>query len=123
MPIRIYQINEETRTCQVIYGDEVGHIEYKLAAYTPELEDRVQTDIESNRPSGAMAEALAGLLVSWDVLGDDGDPLPIDRPTLRSLPARFLTAIFEAIKADQEPEVDDRKNSGATLPRRANKGA
>ena len=57
-------------------------------------------------------DVLAKLLVSWDVLGDDGQPLPVSTQMLEQFPLSFINAIVGAILTDGLPNPQ----SGEDLP-------
>ena len=56
-------------------------------------------------------EEVDGLLVEWDLM--DGDqPVPIRADSLKQLPLEFVSALLEAIKADNNPSSEEGKRSG-----------
>lgn len=63
-------------------------------------------------------ECLVDVLVSWDVLGDDGEPVPISYETLDDLPAAFVAAIAEAILLDGIVDPQRSETSSDSLPRK-----
>ncbi len=122
MPITLDNLKQDRRTCTVEYGGETASLTYRPSGYTPEVEDRFQTFIESSRSANGFAGFLANILVEWDVLDDNGKMFPITLEDLRTLPARFLTSVVNAITADmREEREENRKNSAAGLPRGASR--
>lgn len=124
MPIRLADLENDERTCEVEYEGETGNITYRPSLYTPALEDEYQTSMETNRPTGAMCKMLAKILVAWEVLDEEGEPIAIEFEVLRQLPGRFITVMMNAITSDilasRDKEV--RKNSGGGSRRRASRG-
>lgn len=122
MSIRVKDLLNDERTLVVDTKAGKLTIAYQPSLYTADLEDRVMSQLELRRPHGSLAESLVTLLKDWDVLGEDGETLPIDLETLRGLPGELLTLIQTEINADMNPKPDERKNSGAGS-RRAAKSA
>lgn len=123
MPITLDNLKKDVRTCTVEYNGETAQVTYRPSGYTPEVEDRFQTYVQSSRSSNGFAEFLAGILISWDLLDDNGKEFPIELEDLRTLPGRFLTIVVNAITADmQEANDENRKNSGAGSLRAVSKG-
>lgn len=118
MSIRICDLEKDERTCQVTFEGESAEVRYRPSAYTPAVEDALQSAIETNRPSGGVAKLLAGILIEWEVLDDEGKCLPTDAETLALLPSRFLFAVINVITADMGAEKEDRKNLGGGSFRR-----
>lgn len=59
---------------------------------------------------------LAGLLVAWDVLDDDGQPLPVTVEWLEKMPTSFINAVSTAMLMDGLPNPRKGKDLPATLP-------
>lgn len=49
-------------------------------------------------------ENLSKLLAGWDVLDDDGKPIPTDLETLRTLPDEFLGFVFGQLLSENEAD-------------------
>ena len=103
MPIRIGQISHDLRTVTVSFAGETFTVTYRTSGFTPETEDRLFALLESQRGASAIVEVLAACLDSWEVLGDDGKPLPPTKENLRRLPVVFLNAVVTAIYEDMRP--------------------
>lgn len=61
-------------------------------------------------------DCLVEILVSWDVLGDDGNPVPISRETLDSFPAAFVAQIAETVLLDGVVNPQRSENSSDSSP-------
>ena len=52
-------------------------------------------------------ETLAAAIESWDLLGDDGQPLPLDADVLyRTVPMQLVGQIFDRMRDDGAGEVN-----------------
>lgn len=90
-------------------------ISYCPGKYTPETENRLQSAIETSRPSAGIAEILADVLLDWDLMDDSVDPpvkIPLEKEVLRGLPSAFLVAVSNGITRDMGVSAEERKNSG-----------
>jgi hypothetical protein len=112
---------QDVRTCTVEYDDESAQVTYRPSAYTPEAEDTYQREIDARRPSGGCADVLSVMLLSWEVLDEDGVEIPIELELLRGMPSAFLFAVMAAIVRDLNTEREDRKNSGDGLRPKASR--
>lgn len=56
-------------------------------------------------------EMLSRLLVSWDVLDDDGKARPTDMAEMKRLPDQFLTAVWQALAKESAPDPSSAPNS------------
>lgn len=56
-------------------------------------------------------QTLVDVLVSWDVLGDDGKPVPISFEFLGELPLSFLTALAGAVLLGESPNPTNGEGS------------
>jgi len=122
MPIQIADLMRDERTCTVSYQGESAQVTYRPGAYTPAVEDAFQTALETNRPSRGVAEMLAGVLVSWEVVDEAGQELAVEVEFLIKVSSSFLFAVIGAITADLNAEKEDRKNSAGGSRRAASKG-
>lgn len=127
MPIRLSDLAKATRPASFNWEGETCNLEYRPSAITTQMQfaaasitmlgkdDPAPDDPDAQRArgverAGALVEALGDyidamvkLLASWDVLGDDGAPLPIERETLTNLSLDFVYAMFGAIMAAYNP--------------------
>jgi len=122
MTIKIADLMSDIRTCVVHAGEEEAEVTYRPSAYTPEIEDRLQTAVESRRPSNGIAQWLSGIVIDWDVVDDNGERFPTTIEVMREMPSNFLTAVINAITDDMQSEKETRKNSGAGSPKKASLG-
>lgn len=107
MPIKLSEIQSKTKKITIdLEDDDSIEIEFKTAFYTPKTVARIEA---SERPLGTQVEILCESIVSWDIVGDDGKPMPIDEDTLDGLGVDLLNLIYinmrqatlpNALKAD-----------------------
>lgn len=65
----------------------------------------VSSEVElDHRGKAIIREFLARLLVSWDVLGEDGKPISTDIAELNRLPDLFLQVVFLSLKGENAPD-------------------
>lgn len=102
-----------TETLVVHHGGESCDIVIRPAALV------VRDQIEVQRLEGAeQSEFLVGILsrflVSWDVLDDDDQPIPVTEEALAAEEGDFLLAIWSAIAAVRSAEGKASQNGSST---------
>lgn len=65
-------------------------------------------------------EAVASVLVWWDVLGDDGEPLPISAETLADLPLGFIESLISEVAKDSRVNPQIKAISASISPTKEN---
>lgn len=113
MPVRIANLNADTATATLQVGDETLNIVYRPGGLTPEVEDQIHALAQEQRGSASLVVLLRDILISWDLLGNDGQPLPTDEATLRTLPSLFLGQVAQAISESMSPNRRSAGPSGA----------
>ncbi len=113
MGIRISHLSKDRRSIVIPVGDEALNIVYRPGGLTPETEDRLHELTEEQRGGAALVAFLRDLIVSWDLLDDQGKPLPVDETTLRLLPTGFLSMMVQTIVDDMRPNLMSAGTSGA----------
>jgi hypothetical protein len=143
MPIQLSDILKDTKEITFDYEGNECTIVYRHKALTPIMRvllgagsDYIRSKRESQQPKkkGKKGEApgvnwqdlvadvheylgaIAGLLVTWDVLDDEGEPLPITVEWLEHLPMSFINSIAGAMLTDGLPNPQNGKVSPDTLP-------
>lgn len=90
MGIRLSEIRARLRTIPVKWGDESFNVTYRLG--------------ERTMGAGAGDETtrlwLSRVLESWDILDDDGTPVPVTDETVADIPIPILNAVMAAIYGD-----------------------
>lgn len=101
MPIRVSALTADRATVSLPVGDDVLHVTYRPSAVNAQVEETMAG--ASARPIGAMADLLAALIVSWDVVDEAGTPVEPSRAFLGTLGVAVLRRLVEAIGADLVP--------------------
>lgn len=99
MAIKISDVKSGTQTVKVEWDGEQASVEYSPTAFTPGMIH----DLASEEDVIQVVELLDALLVSWDVLDDDGAALPTDKETLMGMPFTFLVRVMETVRKDMQP--------------------
>lgn len=86
----------ELVTFTAALGDESVSIVFDANKQTLRNELKAKREIEAGNTE-AIVDQLAGLLVSWDVVDDDGKPVPLTKDVLLDLPSKVIVAISEGI--------------------------
>ena len=123
MAIRLSDIENDERTCTVVYKEEEMAVTYRPSAYTPAVEMEFRAALAANHSGDAFARLLDGLVVSWELLDEDGAEIePSYEFMCSNLSNAFLVVVTNAITEDMNSEKDARKNSGAPAQRGARRG-
>jgi hypothetical protein len=121
MPVERSKIAAVLRSIRVDYFGEAITVTYKPDGMTPAKEAelaRLRQEAEDHRNGDGdvsigdtlagnaeqLAERLAELLVSWDIV-EDGEPLPPTKENLMTFPNALLGHIVTAIGEDLAPKV------------------
>jgi len=113
MPVRIGKLSANTATVAVEIDGETLNVVYRPSGLTPETEDRLQEMVKEQRGGASLIVLLREILVSWDLLDDNDQPLPVDERTLRGLPITLLSRVAEAISDDMRPNPQSGGRSAA----------
>lgn len=99
MPISVSHLKNDKRNLDLEYSGETVHIVYKPSELTPTVMAEMR---EANEEGNDFftTDILCKLLVEWDVMGEDGQPLPIVFDELRYLQSAFLSAVLTACTED-----------------------
>ena len=110
MAITLSQLKKNLKTLTVEIDGDILTISYRPAAITPALWDELRSkEYDRNIHVDVLSRALAG----WDLLDDDGQPLPILESELMELPGDFLAAIYNQIMSDTYSPKARSGSSGA----------
>ena len=100
-PINLRVLSNRSRTVTVTLPDELGTITivYRppTAESTASLADRMAEPNIIARPIDKLARDLADIIESWDVTGDDGNPIRPSYEVLRAIDITILNPISAAI--------------------------
>lgn len=119
MAVKLSDLARATKTATFDWDGEVVNLVFRPAALTPGLQlalARLASPVDPGESTGNQfasiadqtldyLDALCKLLVSWDVLGEDGAPLPVTRANLELLPWDFLGAAYNAVQKANSPNA------------------
>jgi hypothetical protein len=114
MAFRVSQLGGDIQTMQIKVGDgpeDVVNIKYRPGAYTLQVSDELKALRNEEFQADAAAILLLPVLVEWDILDDEGNPLPIDRAGLAQVPLAFLSKIIDGMGDDLRPASAEGKDS------------
>jgi hypothetical protein len=100
MPISLSHMKNDKRTLTVHYFGDECNVTYRPSALTPVTENALR-DAEDNT---TLIDTLAEMIVAWDVLDEEGKPLPIEADVLNQLPNAFLGHVLQACREDMLPK-------------------
>lgn len=105
MAVRLSRIKGDTRTVTLNFGEEGDlTVTYRPGVMTPAREEQLVIDEREGRGVRAVVSLLAEMVVDWDLLDDDGQPIARDVDVLMSsLPADVLVMLLDAIKRVDSP--------------------
>src|SRR5690554_5203958 len=92
--ITLSSLRDASRTIRIYIGSEVLRCEVYPDRLTNEVMDRYRDAQDDPKDYDAMAAAFAEVVESWDLLGDDGEPMPINGDTFRAISIRILNHIW-----------------------------
>jgi hypothetical protein len=112
MPISLAKIKAGVAAFAWEYEGEILNVQYRTGEITP-------AELAQQAEQEGMAGLIGGLvkwLVSWDLLGEDGKPLPITAEALNLVPTPFLNGLYVMIMRDaRPPEIKDRTSKGGSF--------
>jgi len=117
MAIRVNELKSMSRTVKVEFFGESCDVTYALGAITTEMQDEIRLATETGDESFLIAQ-FRHIVTGWDVLGEDGEPLPLTEEALRPLPIPFLASVLEQVVTDRGNSPKG-SNSGAGSARKA----
>jgi hypothetical protein len=82
MGISMKNVKAATKATTVKWEGEEAKLTYRPSAVTPAMMDEVLMEEENGKGHHALTGLLVHVLVDWEVLDDDGEPLPITSETL-----------------------------------------
>lgn len=119
MPIHVPKVKAEHRSVVATYGEEKATVEYSRNALSTrdwrEIRQRAASDVAESAEDEFAVAVLSRLLVKWDVMLDDKQPVPITKEALDELPPALLNAVIKAITSDMFPGEASAVDSGSSF--------
>lgn len=104
MPYQPGKAREVTATTEIEFEGEAVEVTYrKRLVQSVSLNLTEGTEIEQARN---LRQAIEDLVVTWDVLDDDGERLPATRDVTRNFEFSFLLAVFRGMVEHASPGED-----------------
>lgn len=104
MPIRVSALTADRRTVKISFGEDSLTVTYRPSAVNAIQEARELEDREKGQVLMSQARSLAEIIVSWDLMPDEGkDPLPITAEVIAPLGLDFTAKVTRAILDDLLP--------------------
>lgn len=117
MPIRISDLRKETRSVSFEWEGETVNLKYRPGAVTAQMQMSAAGIATLGDNAGLVVEylgnyieSMASLIAEWDVLGEDGTPIPISVETMELLTLPFIFAMFGAIMGAYNPNGKSAKS-------------
>jgi hypothetical protein len=100
--LKLSTVNAAVRTVDVPFLGEYVKVSYRVGAVNSQYSQWLS---EHGHKPNSLLEAITRLATKWDLLGDDGEPLPLSQEALEQveIPTPLLRAIHEAILEDARP--------------------
>lgn len=100
MPLNLGNIKNDKRTLNIntMWGD--CEVTYKPSALTPTIEDELRAADDTR----VLIDVLCDMLMAWDVVDEDGQPLPLTPEVLSTIPNALLGAIMQGCREDMIPK-------------------
>ena len=126
MPLKLTDLRKATRSVTFSYAGEDVTVVYKPGLVTATRRLHMlygsQAYMETDKPRardvlagwGSYHADLAELLVSWDVLGEDGKACEPTAELLEQFEQKFINALVEALVDDQSVNPQTGKDSSVT---------
>lgn len=114
MPVTLAHLIADTRTLSIPVGDDTLTVTYRPSGLTPATEGKLHELASAERAGGMLVTFLLDMLTGWDLLGEDGAPLPITDEVLSRLPLTFLARLVEALSGDVRADPTNGGPSAAT---------
>lgn len=124
MGVKVSTLAKKVEQARMVVGDDpddVVNIEFRPGAITLGAMDKLaQAAAAASFDPAVFEDLLTPILVKWDLLDDDGTPLPIDRTGLHKLPLEFVGELITVLTTNSEIDEDSGKALDVTLPQTDN---
>lgn len=104
MPVSVGKLCSDTARVAIEVDGETLNVLYRPSGLTPAVQETLRELVQEQRAGMSLVTVLRGTLVEWDLLDEEGKPLPTDEATLQELPIVFLAQVAEAISEDMRPK-------------------
>ena len=105
MPVKLVDLKRDQRTIeiQIYLGDEEEEtltVTYRPSEYSSKAEAELNESLAGDLKSRMGTEFVRRLVLSWDLIGEDGEPYPITDEGLAELPSTFIGDVVGGVAKD-----------------------
>jgi hypothetical protein len=111
MALNIAEVLGNLRTVNVTWQEQNFAVTYRPGVMTPRNSSEIAERVDKGEAKNVIVETLSSTLVSWEIVGETGEMLPITQENLEKLPGGMLLGISEAIAEDMLPKPKSAKGS------------
>jgi Pyridoxal phosphate biosynthesis protein len=118
VPLRVSQLKGKTRELAVKIPDEDEPvvIQYVPGELTLEVSDKIKEAVETGFEGDVAGIVLEPVIKGWDLIQEDGSPLPCNTEQLKKIPLHVLAVFMTAIQQDMMPDPEKSVISESTSP-------
>lgn len=103
MPVSLSDLRNDSRNIRIFFSGSDLNVEVFPHRLTNDVLDQFR-DASEDRDYDGMARAFNQVVVSWDLLGEDGEPMPIDGNTFRVISTSIINHIWTEIAEAVTPK-------------------
>ena len=103
MSIKMAALSGRTETTTFTFQDEPVTISYRPNYMTPERQSVMATATEAQAATDGFVDLVVGMIVSWDVLDEQDQPIAVTPEFVQQLPYSFLAAAVMAAGEAMQP--------------------
>lgn len=102
MPIKLGDLTRQTKTVTVRFEDteDTLTVSYRPRNLTPAMQAAFERASREGRYTEVLLDGIRGLVAEWDLIGEDGEPVPFTAEALADVPLLVLSAVAEVIGRD-----------------------
>ena len=105
MAMTLSKIKDKISVTTIAWDDETVDVGFHPAAFTIEIAETVSEAAGENDLT-VISALLEPILSWWDVLDDDGQRLPTDSVTIKTMPIGFLMEVMSGVQGAMRPPED-----------------
>lgn len=100
MPISLKDLRNRTGTVRHEFPDGSGDltIEFRIGLASDEYLHKA-----AQGENSIAVDALPGLIIKWDLVDEDGEPVPITVEALKQIDNQFLKFVYNLVKEAEDP--------------------
>jgi len=103
VPIRLSALTADRRTIVVQFGEDSLSLTYRPSAFNAVQEERELEQRAKGQHLKSQASSLAEIITAWDLVDDDGKPLPVSEAVIATLGLDVVSRLTRAVLDDLLP--------------------